>query len=227
MRATSYLTRFRVALVPAATLALSAVAGIPEPPATLHGRAFINGVQVRAGDDVTILARVDGVRDPIGAYHMGDVSGAGDNYVLRLRLESLADGLPQSDDAGVIGQTAMLLIRTGDGAELDAGTYPLTQSGAIETRDLSASSGCTGNEKIGAAKCVEKRGKITLTIKLVRGMPGDAYQIDLTTGDAKSGVLNTRGKAKEKFKDRAPGESGTATAAWGCGAVKTKDYACP
>lgn len=176
---------------------------------------------------MTILARVDGVRDPIGAYHMGDVSGAGDNYVLRLRLESLADGLPQSDDAGVIGQTAMLLIRTGDGAELDAGTYPLTQSGAIETRDLSASSGCTGNEKIGAAKCVEKRGKITLTIKLVRGMPGDAYQIDLTTGDAKSGVLNTRGKAKEKFKDRAPGESGTATAAWGCGAVKTKDYACP
>lgn len=89
-----------------------AKAGIPEPDLVLYGQVFFEGVlQTKADTNVSIIARVDGVTNPVGSYTMGKNAGAGDSYVLRIRLESLADGAIQSNDAALIGQTVHIIIK--------------------------------------------------------------------------------------------------------------------
>jgi hypothetical protein len=90
-------------------------AGIPEPDAILYGRVWVDGNPIGATDDVTVIARVDEAPDPVGTYHMGDNPAAGDLYVLRLRLESVADGSTQSANAALIGQTARIFVQQGSG----------------------------------------------------------------------------------------------------------------
>lgn len=205
----------------------AADAGMPEPSAVLYGRVTVNGVDIHAPDDVTVLARVDGVPKAIGSYHMGDRPTAGDDYVLAMRLESLFDGSPQSDNAAVVGQTAHLVVKTPDGVEHDAGTYLLAGNGTVELRDLVVGSTCTGRETISKGRCAERNGRLTLTVALKNGRPGDSFVVRLDGGESKSGTVNNRGKGKAKFNDRPNGESGSATATWGCGAQNTKAYACP
>ena len=120
----------------AITFARMASAGIPEPPAVLHGQVFLDGQQVQSADDVTIVARSSDVALPIGTYHMGDNAAAGDNYVLKLRIESLIDGQTQSDNAALVGQTADLFVRVADGPERSAGQVDLPAPGLVENRDL-------------------------------------------------------------------------------------------
>ena len=95
-----------------------------------------------------VIARVNGVVLPVGTYHMGDNAGAGDLYVLRIRVESLADGGTQSNDAALIGQTAQIYVKPGRGAEKLATSFKIASRGITEKRDLVASSGndCNGNQ---------------------------------------------------------------------------------
>jgi len=86
--------------------------------------------------------------------------------------------------------------------------------------------GCTDNEKIRKPKCKLRNGINKMTVKLVRGTPGDTFSVELSTGQSKSGTIKDTGKGKAKFK-KLPSGDGTATATWGCGATKSKNYSCP
>lgn len=124
------------------------MAGIPEPSFVLHGTLAVDGQTIKATDGVTILARVDGVAEPVGTYQMGDNPAARDNYVLRIRLESLADGSGQSGNAAVVGQTAHIMIDQGVGPQRHAADVELTAGGAVVTLDLSVRGGITWHRAV-------------------------------------------------------------------------------
>jgi hypothetical protein len=112
-------------------------AGIPIPDLTLYGEVTVGGEIIGAHDDVSIIARVNGDPDSlVGAYHMGDIPSAGDNYVLRIRLESLADGSSQSLNAALIGQTVYIFAKTSDYLEIPAGSVTIQESGIAQHLDL-------------------------------------------------------------------------------------------
>jgi len=92
-------------------LATAVSAGIPEPDAILYGNVTLNGVPQTVADNVTVTARVDGVAQSIGSYKLGDNVPAENRYVLRMRLESLADGSTQSSNKAAVGQTAHIYIQ--------------------------------------------------------------------------------------------------------------------
>jgi hypothetical protein len=114
-------------------------AGIPEPDVVFHGTITLAGRQVLRSDnpDVTLLARVNGVPDPVGSYHFGDIQAYGDEYVLRIRLESLADGAPQSRNAAVIGQSVRVFLKQGTAPETEATSFVVTDRGLIRRLNLS------------------------------------------------------------------------------------------
>ncbi|RJP34598.1 MAG: exo-alpha-sialidase [Phycisphaerales bacterium] len=85
---------------------------------------------------------------------------------------------------------------------------------------------CKGTEAIGTAACKVKRGGATrLIAKLVGGLDGDTFNVELSSGERQNGTLNRKGKAKAKFAD-VPLGPGTAAASWGCGAEARRDYDC-
>lgn len=86
---------------------------------------------------------------------------------------------------------------------------------------------CTGGENIKSASCKDKNGNRNLIVKLANGREGDTFTVSLTSGESKSGTVNRKGKGKAKFANRPAGDTGTATAAWGCGATDRRDYSCP
>jgi len=101
-----------------------ASAGIPEAGLVLYGSVTVEGQPARVGEDVAVIARVDGVPNPVGSYHMGDNPGAtgvcaggADCYELRIKVESLEPGGTQSDDAALIGQTVKIYIQQDGGPE--------------------------------------------------------------------------------------------------------------
>ncbi len=110
--------------------------GIPEPDVVLYGQVFVNRLLQNAATDLTVVARVGGVPNPIARYRMGQNAGVGDQYVLRLRLESLADGAAQSSNAALIGQTAQVLVQFGQGPELPAANHLIAERGRIHYLDL-------------------------------------------------------------------------------------------
>ena len=67
---------------------------------------------------------------------MGDIPSAGDNYVLRIRLESLADGSSQNANTALIGQTVYIFAKTSDYLEVPAGSVTVQESGAAQYLDL-------------------------------------------------------------------------------------------
>lgn len=112
-------------------------AAIPIPDLTLYGEVTVGGEPIGAHDDVSIIARVNG--DPnslVGAYRMGDIPSAGDNYVLRIRLESLADGGSQSANAALIGQMVYIFAKISNYLEVPAGSVTVQESGAAQNLDL-------------------------------------------------------------------------------------------
>jgi hypothetical protein len=112
-------------------------AGIPIPDLTLYGEVTVGGEPIGAHDDVSIIARVNG--DPnslVGAYRMGDIPSAGDNYVLRIRLESPADGSSQSANAALIGQTVYIFAKISNYLEVPAGSVTIQESGVAQQLDL-------------------------------------------------------------------------------------------
>lgn len=112
------------------------VAGIPQPDAVLYGTITIDGTPLTAKDDLTIIARVTGAENPVGVYKMGASSTAGDRYVLRIRLESLADGGPQSNNTALVGQTASIFLKQADGPEEFVRSFTIQRMGAITKLNL-------------------------------------------------------------------------------------------
>ncbi len=85
---------------------------------------------------------------------------------------------------------------------------------------------CTGREAVKKAKCKRKRGANELTVKLIRGMPGDTFTVTLPDGTEGSGGINGKGKGKIRLSDVESGQ-GSALVRWDCGASVVKDYECP
>lgn len=115
---------------------LPALSGIPQPGAVLYGNIRLDGLPVVATDDVTVLARVDGVPLPVGRYKMGSSSVAGDLYVLRLRIEAPVPGSPVGPGAARLGQTVALFVQRGTGAETFIREYRIGAIGAFQKLDL-------------------------------------------------------------------------------------------
>ena len=67
---------------------------------------------------------------------MGDNLNAGDNYVLRVKLENLVDGSTQSDNYALMGQDIRFYIRQPNNEELYASTASVTDRGMIQEFDL-------------------------------------------------------------------------------------------
>ena len=80
------------------------------------------------------LAKVaaPGGEKEVGRYSMGDHAAAGDRYLLRIRLESLADGSEPSPDAAQVGQTALLYVKEGDTPEERVGSFEITAFGTVQ-----------------------------------------------------------------------------------------------
>ena len=143
-----------VAYMAVLLIALFGEAGIPEPPATLYGTLTVDGQPVAATSSVTIMAKVTGTSNNVGSYSMGDNVGATgqcgngtDCYVLRIKLESTANGvLPRSDDAALVGETVEFSIVLDDGVtEVEAipasgVAFTINSRGQITQLDLVASS---------------------------------------------------------------------------------------
>jgi hypothetical protein len=170
--------RHLVGLMSVLLVLTAALAGIPEPPAVLHGWVLLEGQRVESTDDVTVLARVDAASQPIGSYHMGDNQNAGSNYVLRLRLESLVRGQQQSDDAGMVGQRVSLFVRVADGPERSAGQFDIVESGAIVSMNLTVTT-MSGH-------CADEDGDIDLSdhASFLACMTGVGGQVGLGCGCA-------------------------------------------
>ncbi|MDH4238874.1 MAG: hypothetical protein OEW48_04875 [Phycisphaerae bacterium] len=112
-------------------------AGIPIPDLTLFGEVSVGGEPIGAHDNVSIIARVNGDPDSlVGAYRMGDNPSAGDYYILRIRLESLADGSSQSLNAALIGQMVYIFAKVSNYLEVPAGSVTVQESGVAQHLDL-------------------------------------------------------------------------------------------
>ncbi len=111
-------------------------AGIPQPSVILYGGITIEEVPVTAEDDVTVVAHVDGVVDPIGSYTMGDDPAAGDLYVLQVRVESLADGGIKT--GAEIGDTVWIHVQY-DTSDRRAAEVVITDRGMLIPLDLEVS----------------------------------------------------------------------------------------
>ncbi|MCG3132687.1 MAG: hypothetical protein FLDDKLPJ_03553 [Phycisphaerae bacterium] len=95
--------------------------------------------------------------------------------------------------------------------------------GVISETHLLRCPGCTGRESIMQAECMDGR----LVVLMKRSVPADRVWVTLSDGTSKSKEVNPHGKARVQFNNRPAGDSGLASAEWGCGAVDEKEYVCP
>ncbi|MHC4211792.1 MAG: hypothetical protein ACYSWP_00330 [Planctomycetota bacterium] len=117
--------------------AVIAQAGIPEPDMTVFGEVSVGAQTQGAHDNVSIVARVSGEPNSfVGAYQMGDNPSAGDHYVLKIHLESLADGSSQSANAALIGQTVDIFVRPTAYSEVLATSVTVGGRGQVQYFDL-------------------------------------------------------------------------------------------
>lgn len=167
-----------ICIIVAASIARGA---IPEPDAVMYGELRINKILVTQADDVSVVARVAGVPDPVGSYRFGaappgdcdnngiadtcdlncsapgcvgivpcgtavDVNPAdglpdicpGDRYVLKVRVESLADGSPPSPNATTIGSDVVVsvYVRQAKGPEVLVGGFINSRRGIIRLQNI-------------------------------------------------------------------------------------------
>lgn len=128
-----------VALTSLLALVTVALAGVPQPDAIFYGSVTINGRLITALDDVVVVGRVNGRPQFVGRYRMGEGGTAGDNYVLRVRLEAPVTGMRQSPNAARLGEDVQLYVVQGSNPEVLAATISLTAPGMLRQRDLSVS----------------------------------------------------------------------------------------
>lgn len=121
------------------TVVTVGLAGVPQPDAIFYGSVTINGRVMTASDNVSVIGRVPGISQPVGRYRMGEGGTAGDNYVLRVRLEAPVTGSPQSPNAARLEQGLLLYVKQGSNPEVFATGVSLTAPGMLQQRDLSIS----------------------------------------------------------------------------------------
>lgn len=142
LQRTSRVSR-RVGTALALSLVLTVVtvglAGVPQPDAIFYGSVTINSRVMTASDNVSVIGRVPGISQPVGRYRMGEGGTAGDNYVLRVRLEASVSGSPRSPNAARLGQSLRLYVKQGSNPEVFATGVSLTAPGMLQQRDLSIS----------------------------------------------------------------------------------------
>ena len=88
-----------------------AQAGIRVPDAVLYGNVFVDSDPVTAAADITVFARMPDQPQVVATYQMGQSSVAGDLYVLRVKVESTADGAVPSPGAVALGADFDLFVR--------------------------------------------------------------------------------------------------------------------
>ncbi len=164
----------------------SAMAGIPLPDAVLHSQIVVNGDVANADDDIIIIARCEG--HDIARYEMGDVPRAGDSFVLRIPVESLADGADPNCKA----------IRLGDSVEIFVVQNAICNGGdndgqpCVDSEECLNGS-CGGVESFVTSTCVEELGA-TVDLDLVcSGM--EALRL---AGFAKNRYLSFSGAAQNR-----------------------------
>jgi len=147
----------------------------------------------------------DMVSDGVGAAiaYAATFNGEQDIYFLRLTVDCNGNGIHDGDD-----------IASGFSRDDDGDGIP------------DECQACTGRERIRKARCRARTGGNRLAVKLVRGQPGDAFEVELDDGTSRTGNLDDAGKAKVRFRDVASG-AGTVTARWSCGSEATANYDCP
>ena len=142
LQQTSRVSR-RVGTALALSLVLTVVtvglAGVPQPDAIFYSSLTINGPVITALDNVSVIGRVNGVAEPVGRYRMGEGGTAGNNYVLRVRLEAPVAGSPQSPNAARLEQDLLLYVKQGSNPEVLATSVSLTVPGMLQQRNLSIS----------------------------------------------------------------------------------------
>ena len=131
--------RTALALFLVLTVVTVGLAGVPQPDAIFYGSVTINGRVMTASDNVSVIGRVSGVSQPVGRYRMGEGGTAGNNYVLRVRLEAPVTGSPQSPNAARLEQSLLLFVKQGSNPEVLAAGVPLTAPGMLQLLDLSIS----------------------------------------------------------------------------------------
>lgn len=126
-------------------LCSAVIAGIPEPDLVLYGTVTHGGgfVTDGASSGLEIVAKVDGVASPVGTYQMGDNAGAtdcgneigaqpdADCHVLKIHLESLADGSQRSDGYALVNDVVEFFIKDGP-TETPAGAFVVQESGLAQ-----------------------------------------------------------------------------------------------
>jgi len=121
--------------VMAATCA-AAFGGIPVPDAVLYGSVRIDCRPVSSSADVTVVARVDGVADPVGnGYFVADGQG-GFSYVLNIQLESTVDGLPRSPGTARAQDTVHIYVKQGADPERLVTNYLVGKMGVVQQLNL-------------------------------------------------------------------------------------------
>ncbi len=121
----------------AATALLSA--GVPQPDAIVYGQILVNGSVVTQSDNVSVIARVSGVANPVGQFRMGQSATSNDHYVLRIRLESAVTGDPINNNAARVGQIARIYVKIGNGDEILAHAVPIAEIGQLFNANLQVS----------------------------------------------------------------------------------------
>jgi hypothetical protein len=143
--------------------AAGASAGIPQPDSVFYGTISVNGRSITAQDDVTVSARVAGSSTTIGVYKMGQSPTTGDNYVLRVRLESGVDGSPATDNAARIGDAIDIFVRLND----------VCDGGSNDGGVCAGVDDCPGGGACGSEELVSVNGPIFL------GTIGAVVNLDL------------------------------------------------
>lgn len=121
-------------------LSLSAAATeadeIALPDGIVYGLFDIEDGIVSAGDDVTVIARLDGLETAIALYQMGENPTAGNHFVLRFPYNLLADGKAPGSHSARAGQVASIYLKIGRNPERYVTQVVVPESGEITQATL-------------------------------------------------------------------------------------------
>lgn len=106
-------------------------ANIPEPDTIFYGELYINGKLVTAADDVTVSAKLNGVE--VAKYKMGSNIQVGNNFLLRIPMQSTDDGAIDPLKAKV-GDSIQIYVKQGFGSQIKVlnSDFQITGRGIIK-----------------------------------------------------------------------------------------------
>jgi len=129
-----------------AVFSASSFGGVPLPDAVLYGSVTIDCRPVSSGADVKVVARVDGVTDPVGTgYFVANALG-GDSHVLNIKLESGVDSAPRSAGTARVQDLVHIYVKQGTEPERQVRDYRVSKMGVVEQVNLELHVGqCLGD----------------------------------------------------------------------------------